>query len=106
MADSVRACRALLKERFVLVGAFDKDVFRPAGAGCVPAEGAGQFNMGMNDSLWGRLSSGDQREVDQLVTAGRHIQAIALMRERAGLPRPDLRDCVDLLEQRASVLRG
>ncbi|WP_138901072.1 hypothetical protein [Streptomyces albidochromogenes] len=60
----------------------------------------------MNDSLWGRLSAGDQREVDQLITAGRHIQAIALMRERAGPPQADLHDCVDLMEQRANVLRG
>lgn len=70
------------------------------------AGAAERFNVRMNSALWGRLSPGGQREVDELVAAGRHIQAIALMRERAGLPQPDLRDCVDLLEQRAQVLRG
>ncbi|MEW2570669.1 hypothetical protein [Streptomyces sp. NPDC047070] len=60
----------------------------------------------MNDALWDRLPMGDQLQVDELVADGRHIQAIALMRERAGLPRPDLRDCVDLLELRAQILRG
>ncbi|MFF5257040.1 hypothetical protein ACFY4K_34105 [Streptomyces leeuwenhoekii] len=65
-----------------------------------------RFNVKVNNALWECLPVEDRRQVDELVVAGRHIQAIALMRERAGLPRPDLRDCVDLLELRAQVLRG
>jgi hypothetical protein len=65
-----------------------------------------RFNVKVNDALWVRLPVENQRQVDELVVAGRHIQAIALMRECAGLPRPDLRDCVGLLELRARVLRG
>jgi hypothetical protein len=60
----------------------------------------------MNDALWERLPIADRREIDELVAARRHIPAIALMRERAGPPRPELRDCVDLLEERARVVRG
>jgi hypothetical protein len=43
--------------------------------------------------------------LDGLIAGGRHIQAIAVMRERAGLPQPELRACVDLLELRAKCLR-
>ncbi|GAA2491174.1 hypothetical protein GCM10010276_33210 [Streptomyces longisporus] len=71
-----------------------------------PVDAAELFNVRMNDALWDRLPSEDRREIDELVAARRHIKAIALMRERVGLPRPDLRDCVDLLEERARVLRG
>ncbi|GKQ40283.1 hypothetical protein [Streptomyces sp. A012304] len=59
----------------------------------------------MDDALWSRLPVGTRAEVDGLIADGRHIQAIAVMREQAGLPRPELRDCVDLLELRARVLR-
>lgn len=64
----------------------------------------GRFNASVDDSLWSRLSAEARAEVDALIADGRHIQAIALMRER-GLPQPDLRECVDLLELRASSLR-
>ncbi|WP_053125992.1 hypothetical protein [Streptomyces ambofaciens] len=64
-----------------------------------------RFNVKVNDALWERLPVEDRQQVDELVDAGRHIQAIALMRECTGLPRPDLRDCVDLLELRAQALR-
>ncbi|WP_158713089.1 hypothetical protein [Streptomyces sp. NRRL S-1813] len=43
--------------------------------------------------------------MDSLVSAGRNVHAIALMREHAGLPTPSLHECVDLLDQRFTVLR-
>lgn len=63
------------------------------------------FNAGMENALWGRLSVEMRREVDSLVSAGRNVQAIALMRERAGPPTPHLHDCVDVVGQRFKVLR-
>lgn len=63
------------------------------------------FNAGMGNALWDRLSVGVQAEVDSLVSAGRNVQAIAVMRERAGLPTPGLHECVDLVDQRFKVLR-
>ncbi|MEV6509700.1 hypothetical protein AB0M61_26725 [Streptomyces sp. NPDC051642] len=54
----------------------------------------------MDNMLWNRLSPEAQAEVDGLIAAGRNIQAIAVMRERLGLPRPELRDCIDLLAWR------
>ncbi|MFJ8629326.1 hypothetical protein [Streptomyces sp. NPDC093568] len=59
----------------------------------------------MDESLWSRLSVEARAEVDGLITDGRNIQAIQMMRERAGLPRPELRACVDLLALRAEILR-
>ncbi|MFI6621306.1 hypothetical protein [Streptomyces sp. NPDC050528] len=51
----------------------------------------------MDDTLWDRLSTEARAEVNGLVAADRTIQAIVVIREHAGLPRPELRDCVDLL---------
>ncbi|MGW7042178.1 hypothetical protein ACWGDT_05570 [Streptomyces avermitilis] len=65
----------------------------------------GRFNVGVDNSLWSRLSAEARTEVDGLVAAGRNVQAIAVMRERAGQPRPGLRECVDLLDQRFTALR-
>lgn len=59
----------------------------------------------MGNALWDRLSVEVQAEVDGLVSAGRHVQAIAVMRERVGLPTPGLHECVDLVDQRFKVLR-
>ncbi|MFJ9590754.1 hypothetical protein [Streptomyces acidicola] len=59
----------------------------------------------MGDALWDRLSVEVQAEVDSLVSAGRNVQAIAVMRERAGLPTPGLDACVDLVDQRFRVVR-
>ncbi|MFE2056412.1 hypothetical protein [Streptomyces sp. NPDC059446] len=59
----------------------------------------------MENDLWGRLSVELRHEVDSLVSAGRNVQAIALMRERAGLPKPHLHDCVDVVGRRFRVLR-
>ncbi|MFJ9968746.1 hypothetical protein [Streptomyces avermitilis] len=59
----------------------------------------------MGNALWDRLSVEVQAEVDSLVSAGRNVQAIAVMRERVGLPTPGLHECVDLVDQRFKVLR-
>ncbi|MGW1106091.1 hypothetical protein [Streptomyces sp. NPDC002540] len=59
----------------------------------------------MGNALWDRLSVEVQAEVDSLVSAGRNVQAIAVMRERAGLPTPGLHACVDLVDQRFRLLR-
>ncbi|WP_371619894.1 hypothetical protein [Streptomyces sp. NBC_00454] len=59
----------------------------------------------MENTLWDRLSVDVRVEVDRLIAAERDVQAITLMRERAELPRPGLRDCVDVLNQRFAVLR-
>lgn len=62
--------------------------------------------MGVNDSVWGRLSAEDRREVDRLVAGGRNVRAIAVMRERARAPKPGILECVDLLDQRFTALRA
>ncbi|WP_437025611.1 hypothetical protein [Streptomyces sp. enrichment culture] len=59
----------------------------------------------MEDALWDRLSIEARSEVDSLVSAGRNVQAIAVMRDRVGLPMPSLHECVDLVAQRFSRLR-
>ncbi|MDN3262518.1 hypothetical protein QWJ26_22485 [Streptomyces sp. CSDS2] len=59
----------------------------------------------MENALWDRLSAEARSEVDRLVSAGRNVRAIAVMRDRAGLPMPSLHECVDLVDQRFSVLR-
>lgn len=57
------------------------------------------FDAGMGNALWDRLSAEVQTEVDSLVSAGWRVHAIAVMRERAGLPTPGLHECVDLVDQ-------
>jgi hypothetical protein len=64
-----------------------------------------RFSEGVDDVLWSRLSAEARAEVDGLVAAGHSVQAIVVMRECAGLPQPDLRECVGLLAQRLTVLR-
>ncbi|MFD0167057.1 hypothetical protein ACFVJH_23350 [Streptomyces decoyicus] len=59
----------------------------------------------MENALWDRLSAEVHAEVDSLVSAGRNVHAIAVMREHAGLPTPGLHECVDLVDQRFRVLR-
>ncbi|MEV5528019.1 hypothetical protein [Streptomyces prunicolor] len=54
----------------------------------------------MDNMLWNRLSAEARAEVDGLIAAGRTIEAIVMMLERAGPPRPDIRECVDLLAWR------
>ncbi|WP_329405980.1 hypothetical protein OG802_00190 [Streptomyces sp. NBC_00704] len=66
---------------------------------------AQQVQWGVDDVLWNRLSAEERAEIDALVAAGRSVQAIVVMRECAALPQPDLRECVDLLAQRFTVLR-
>ncbi|WP_066954259.1 hypothetical protein [Streptomyces lushanensis] len=59
----------------------------------------------MENALWDRLSVEVRREVDRLVSAGRNVHAMALIREHAGLPTPHLHDCLDVVDQRFNVLR-
>lgn len=59
----------------------------------------------MDDMLWNRLPAEAQAEVDGLIAAGRNIQAIMVMRERTGLPQPELRECIDLLAWRHGALQ-
>lgn len=63
------------------------------------------FNEGMENALWDRLSAEVRREVDDLVSAGRNVQAMIVMREHAGAPTPHLHECVDVVDQRFRVLR-
>ncbi|MFD5547338.1 hypothetical protein ACFWJQ_11450 [Streptomyces goshikiensis] len=58
----------------------------------------------MDDALWSKLSVEAGVEVDELITAGRNVQALKVMREYIGLPRPALWDCVEALQERADVL--
>ena len=58
----------------------------------------------MDDTLWNRLPPEAQAELDALITADRSIQAIMAMRERTGLPQPELRECIDLLAWRHGAL--
>jgi hypothetical protein len=62
--------------------------------------------LDVDDTLWDRLSTEARAEVDGLIAAGRNIQAIMMIRERAGLPRPELRECVDLLAWLDRAERG
>lgn len=63
------------------------------------------FHAGMEDALWDRLSVEVRAMVDSLVSAGRNVHALAVMHEHAGPPTPSLHECVDLLDQRFTVLR-
>ncbi len=63
------------------------------------------FNAGMENALWDRLPVEVRSEVDGLVSAGRNVQAVAVIRDRVGLPVPSLHECVDLVDQRFSALR-
>ncbi|RLU99187.1 hypothetical protein CTZ27_14600 [Streptomyces griseocarneus] len=58
----------------------------------------------MENLLWHRLTSAARAEVDTLIANGRTIQAIAVMRDHAEPPTPDLRECVDLLALRHEAL--
>ncbi|MER6788992.1 hypothetical protein ABT330_30965 [Streptomyces sp. NPDC000658] len=58
----------------------------------------------MENALWGRLPTETQVEVDGLLSDRRTVQAVMVLRERAGLPAPDLRECVDLVALRYRVL--
>ncbi|GLF98640.1 hypothetical protein [Streptomyces yaizuensis] len=59
----------------------------------------------MDVDLWDRLPDQIRAEVDSLVSAGRNVHAIALIRERVDPPTPGLHACVDLVDQRFRVVR-
>ncbi|MFI6586807.1 hypothetical protein [Embleya sp. NPDC050493] len=54
----------------------------------------------MEEALWSRLSRDVQTEVDRLITSGRKVQALVLIRESAGSSTPGIHACVDLLQWR------
>ncbi|MEU8943276.1 hypothetical protein OHU17_37875 (plasmid) [Streptomyces goshikiensis] len=58
----------------------------------------------MDDALWSRLSPEVRVELDELITSGRTLQAIKMMREHIGPQRLALWDCVEALQERADVL--
>lgn len=91
------------KERLVPPEAFDKAAKLSRSRSLERV--AREIQCRYGERLWDRLSAEVRREVDSLVSAGRNVQAIALMREHAGLPTPRLHDCVDAAGQRFSVLR-
>ncbi|MFD4864158.1 hypothetical protein [Streptomyces sp. NPDC058412] len=43
--------------------------------------------------------------MDRLITTGRNVQAILVMREYADGPQPGIHECVDLLDWRFTALR-
>lgn len=60
--------------------------------------------MSMDDALWSRLSPEVRVELDALITSGRTVQAVKMMRECIGPPRPALWDCIEVLQERADAL--
>ncbi|MFF3780613.1 nucleotidyltransferase domain-containing protein [Streptomyces sp. NPDC001933] len=50
--------------------------------------------------LWRTLPAGVRERVDELVLAGRNIQAVQAMRESGIDPRPELYECVEVLDGR------
>lgn len=62
------------------------------------------LTVGMEESVWHRLSGDTQAEVDRLITMKHNVQAVALMRDGAGEPTPGIHECVDLLVERSIAL--
>ncbi|MFJ2753671.1 hypothetical protein [Streptomyces sp. NPDC087297] len=58
----------------------------------------------MDDVLWNGLLPEARAELDELVACGRYVRAIAVMRERSGLPQLALWDCAEVLQERADVM--
>ncbi|MFI8344038.1 hypothetical protein ACIF8W_28790 [Streptomyces sp. NPDC085639] len=58
----------------------------------------------MDDALWNRLLPEARTELDELVTCGRYVRAIAVLREHIGLPQLALWDCAEVLQERADVM--
>ncbi|MFE6857429.1 hypothetical protein [Nocardia sp. NPDC057668] len=54
--------------------------------------------------LWARMSPEARSEFDDLLTRGAEVQAVAALRRHVGEPCPQLRDCIDLLVERADEL--
>ncbi|MFE7265346.1 nucleotidyltransferase domain-containing protein [Streptomyces sp. NPDC057592] len=50
--------------------------------------------------LWRTLPAGVRERVDELILAGRNIQAVQAMRESGIDPRPELHECVEVLDGR------
>ncbi|MFH8625912.1 hypothetical protein ACH4A8_29175 [Streptomyces vietnamensis] len=74
-----------------------------------PLGAAADDDRGGHDAVFtgGTPGSGrsGRREVDRLITVGRNVQAILVMRECTDGPKPGIHECVDLLERRFTALR-
>ena len=58
------------------------------------------------EEFWRALPGGVQAEFDALTGRGLNIRALHFLREKCGMtPVPDLKECVELLDHRARVLR-
>ncbi|MFF1346270.1 hypothetical protein ACFVZJ_09745 [Streptomyces sp. NPDC058322] len=54
--------------------------------------------------MWWTFPAGVRERIDELVLAGRHIQAVGVMRESGVEPRPELHECVEVLDGRHRAL--
>ncbi|MEV5198237.1 nucleotidyltransferase domain-containing protein [Streptomyces sp. NPDC053720] len=54
--------------------------------------------------MWWTFPAGVRERVDELVLAGRHIQAVRAMWETGIAPRPELHECVEVLDGRHRAL--
>ncbi|MFE2146326.1 hypothetical protein ACFXA3_32135 [Streptomyces sp. NPDC059456] len=59
----------------------------------------------MENSIWDALQPGVRDEVDELLRSGRRLHAVKLIREAHPAPRPQLRDAVEVMSERAAELR-
>ena len=58
-------------------------------------------------NLWATLPAELRDQIDEMIRAGRRIQAIADFRNRSGLtPKPRLAQAVSLVEHRETVLKA
>ncbi|WP_327732737.1 hypothetical protein OG749_01590 [Streptomyces nojiriensis] len=55
--------------------------------------------------IWDALLPVVREEVDELIRSGRRLHAVKLIREAHPGPRPQLRDAVELMSERAAELR-
>ncbi|MER5365054.1 hypothetical protein [Streptomyces sp. NPDC002722] len=54
--------------------------------------------------MWWTFPAGVRERIDELVLAGRNIQAVGVMRESGVEPRPELHECVEVLDGRHRAL--
>lgn len=58
------------------------------------------------DALWTSLPADVRAQVDDLITTGRPINAVAAARDGGPQPRPPLQLLRDLVERRGEILRN
>ncbi|WP_327388169.1 hypothetical protein [Streptomyces sp. NBC_01207] len=59
----------------------------------------------MENLIWETLLPVVREEVDELIRSGRQLHAVKLIREAHPGPRPQLRDAVEVMSERAAELR-